>query len=100
MEFQKNHREVDQSGQAGTSAEVDQQEGETQIEQGQKDSSTEEEETYMLVRDKKRRAIKPPKRYAQADVISFALTVVEEIDEIVPRTYEEVMKSKDKDLLL
>ena len=30
--------------------------------------------------------------------ISFALTVAEEINEIVPRTYEEVMNSKNKDL--
>ena len=52
----------------------------------------------MLVRDRKRRVVKPPKRYAQRDVMSFTLTVVEEIDEIVPRSYEEVMKSKDKDL--
>ena len=51
----------------------------------------------MLVRDKKIRALNPPKRYAQADAISFALTVVVEIDKIVLRTYEEVMKSKDKD---
>ena len=44
--------------------------------------------------------VKPPKRYAQADVISFSLIVVEKIDEIVLRTYEEVMKSKDQDLWL
>ena len=48
----------------------------------------------MLVRDRNRRVVKPPKRYAQVDVISFAFTVVEEIDEIVPRTYEEVMKKQ------
>ena len=60
----------------------------------------EEEESYMLIRDRKRRVVKPLKRYAQADVISFALTVAEKIDKIVPRTYEEVVKNKDKDLWL
>ena len=40
----------------------------------------------MLVRDRKRRAVKPPKRYAQADAIYFALAVIEEIDEIIPRS--------------
>ena len=54
----------------------------------------------MIVKDRKRRVVKPPKRYAQADVISFALAIAEEIDDIVPRSYEEVMKSKDKDLWL
>ena len=54
----------------------------------------------MLIRDRKRRAVKPPKRYAQADVISSTLTVAEEIDEIVPRIYEDVTKSKGKDLWL
>lgn len=52
----------------------------------------------MLVRDKKRRAIRPPSRYAQADRISFSLTVAEEIDKIEPRTYEVMMRSKDKKL--
>ena len=54
----------------------------------------------MLVRDRKRRVVKPLKRYAQADVIFFAVTVTVEIDEILPRSYEEVVKSKDKDLWL
>ena len=53
-----------------------------------------------LFETKKRRVVKPLKRYAQADVISFTLTIIEEIDEIVPRTHKEVMKSKDKDLWL
>ena len=44
VEFQKKHDEVDQTGQAGTSTEVDQKEGETQTEQGQEDSSTEEDD--------------------------------------------------------
>ena len=43
----------------------------------------------MLVLDKKRRVVKPLKRYAQADVVSFELTVAEAIDVIVPRTYEK-----------
>jgi len=34
---------------------------------------------YNLARDRTRRQIKPPQRYAQADVISFALSVAEDI---------------------
>ena len=64
VEFHKSQNEDDQNGQLGTSAEVDQQEGETQPEQGQEGSSTKEEESYMLVRDRKRRVVKPLKRYA------------------------------------
>ena len=70
------------------------------MDHGQEESSAKEEESYMLVKDRKRRAIKPPSRYAQANVISFALTIAEENDAIVPRSYEEVMKGKDKDLWL
>ena len=69
VEFHKSQHEDDQNGQPRTSIEVYQQEGEAQIVQGQEGSSTEEEESYILVRDRKRRVVKPPKRYAQADVI-------------------------------
>ena len=48
MEFHQSHHKDNQSGQPGTIVEADQQEGETQREQGQEDSSTEEEESYSL----------------------------------------------------
>ena len=64
LEFHKSHNKDDQNGQPGTSAEVDQQEGESKPKQGQEGSSMEEEESYILVSDRKRKVVKPQKRYA------------------------------------
>lgn len=36
---------------------------------------------YQLVRDRQKRAVKPPEKYGYADMISFYLTVASEIDE-------------------
>ncbi|KAH9717203.1 hypothetical protein KPL71_021739 [Citrus sinensis] len=55
-----------------------------------------ERNSYQLVRDRKRRAIRPPKRYAVADLIAYALTTAKEVNEEEPRTYKEVMNSRDK----
>lgn len=52
---------------------------------------------YLLDRDKQRREIKPPQRYAQSDMLSFALSLAEEveIDELV--SYKEARRCKNKD---
>ena len=46
--------------------------------------------------DRKRRAIRPPKRYAVADLIAYALTDAKEVNEEEPRTYKEAMNSRYK----
>ena len=50
---------------------------------------------YVLSRDRVRRHIKPPTRYAQADLIAFALSArdVVELDE--PLSYSEATRSPD-----
>lgn len=48
---------------------------------------------YQLVRDREKRVIKPPKRYAYADPIAFALTATHEVESDEPRTYSEAVKS-------
>ena len=48
---------------------------------------------YQFVRDREKRVIKPPKRYAYADPIAFALTVAHEVEPDEPRTYSEAVKS-------
>jgi len=48
---------------------------------------------YNLARDRTRRQIKPPKRYAQADVVSFALS--EDIEAQDPVTYRETITSNE-----
>lgn len=40
-----------------------------------------EEDTYQLVRDRKRKIIRPPKRYAMADLIAYDLTVTQKLND-------------------
>ena len=42
-------------------------------------SSSLEKQTYQLARDRERRVIRTPKRFGIADLISYALTVAEEV---------------------
>ncbi|KAE8692398.1 hypothetical protein F3Y22_tig00110839pilonHSYRG00037 [Hibiscus syriacus] len=44
---------------------------------------------YNLVRDRQRRTIRPPERFGHADMISYALSVAEEIEEADPNNYKE-----------
>ena len=39
-----------------------------------------EGDIYQLARDRKRRAIRPPKRYAVVDLIAYALTAAHELN--------------------
>ncbi|KAH9650990.1 hypothetical protein KPL70_026576 [Citrus sinensis] len=50
---------------------------------------------YQLVRDRNKRESKPHKRYAYADLIAFALSVAQGIEEDEPKTYTEAVSSKD-----
>ncbi|KAH9699562.1 hypothetical protein KPL71_024410 [Citrus sinensis] len=50
---------------------------------------------YQLVRNRKKRESKPPKRYAYADLIAFALSAAQRIEEDEPKTYTEAVSSKD-----
>ena len=51
---------------------------------------------YMLARDRARREIRPPPKYAYADVIVYVLNIGDniELDELV--SYEEACNSKNK----
>ncbi|KAH9723787.1 CCHC-type domain-containing protein [Citrus sinensis] len=68
-----------------------------------RDFSEQEEESegdddlrdYQLVRDRKKRESKPPKRYAYADLIVFALSAAQGIEVDEPKTYTEAVSSKD-----
>ena len=48
---------------------------------------------YQLVRDREKRVIRPPRRYAYADLIAFALTAAHEVTTDEPRTYSEAINS-------
>ncbi|XP_073152165.1 uncharacterized protein [Henckelia pumila] len=52
---------------------------------------TEDLNTYNLARDITRREIRAPKRFGEADVACYALTVAEEVEYSEPNTYDESM---------
>ncbi|KAH9658397.1 hypothetical protein KPL70_023479 [Citrus sinensis] len=60
------------------------------------ESAESEEDTYQLARDRKKRTIRPPKRYAVADLIAYALNAAQELNDDEPRTYQEAITSKNK----
>lgn len=47
-----------------------------------------------MIRDRQRRVIKPPQRYGQADLVTFAFTVNEKLIYLEPRNYKETLDSK------
>ena len=55
---------------------------------------------YQLTRDREKRVIKPPKRYGHADIICYALSVAEEIQNSEPKTWREAIESEDSQLWL
>ena len=52
---------------------------------------------YQLARDRQKRVIKTPKRFAYADLIAYALTTTHELDNDEPKTYREAVLGKDAD---
>ena len=53
-------------------------------------------ETYQLARDREIRAIKMPKKYGITDLISYALTVADEVNGREPLSYKKAMSCGDK----
>ncbi|KAH9770981.1 hypothetical protein KPL71_012549 [Citrus sinensis] len=53
--------------------------------------------SYQLVRDREIRVIKPPKRYAHADLIAFALTTIYELDLDEPKTCSEAVRGNESE---
>ena len=53
------------------------------------------QQQYNLARDRARRQIRSPQRYAHANIVSFALSVVEDIESQVPITYHEAIMSNE-----
>ncbi|KAH9803501.1 hypothetical protein KPL71_001790 [Citrus sinensis] len=51
--------------------------------------------TYQLARDRKRRTIRLPKRYAVTDLIAYALSAAHEINDDELKTYQEAITSKN-----
>ena len=49
-----------------------------------------------MARDRKRRTIRPPKRYAIVDLTAYALTAAQELNNDEPRTYQEAITGKNK----
>lgn len=56
-----------------------------------------QEQNYQLTRDKKKRTIKPPKRFGYVDMIAFALAAAQDIDVKEPKTYKEAVQGSYKE---
>ena len=53
---------------------------------------------YSIARDRSRRPIKPPQRFAEADMVAYALNVAEDIDAgEEPSTYNEAISCVDSE---
>ncbi|KAH9779743.1 hypothetical protein KPL71_007826 [Citrus sinensis] len=50
---------------------------------------------YQLTRDRQKRQVRAPERLGYADLIAYALTAAHEVDQEEPKTYEEVVTSKE-----
>ena len=53
-------------------------------------------ESYQLIRDQIRRPRKAPERYGYADLVSYALFALEELDDSELKSYKQAMASQDK----
>lgn len=58
----------------------DEKHNETSEESSVPDRTNQNPQTYTLAKDKPRRNVKPPQRYAHADLTWYALTVAEEVE--------------------
>ena len=47
------------------------------------------------MRDREKRITRPPKKYAYADLIAFALTAAHKLDTDEPKTYSEAVNRDD-----
>ena len=51
---------------------------------------------YSIARDRERRTIKPPQKYEEADMVAYALNVVDNIESSEePSTYEDAVSCSD-----
>ncbi|KAG9454463.1 hypothetical protein H6P81_007367 [Aristolochia fimbriata] len=65
----------------------------TEEEDGGSSEPIVETENYRIARDRPRREIQKPKKYSDVDLVAYALSIAETIDESVPSTYKEAIQS-------
>ena len=58
-------------------------------------SSAQDEQDYSIATGRQRRQIRPPQRYAHADMVMYALTTTENIVGQEPSSYSEAVKSEE-----
>ena len=60
-----------------------------------KENALVQEQQYCLARNRMRKHIKPLQRYAYANLVSCALSMVESIENKEPHTYHEAITNKE-----
>ncbi|RVW41324.1 Retrovirus-related Pol polyprotein from transposon TNT 1-94 [Vitis vinifera] len=93
LQFEVGHETLQPEKSKETSSKTVQEE----IVRERQDEPTQGLESYSLARDKQKRQVKPPKRYGQVEMTTFALSVAEEIVDMEPKTYQEVINSNEAD---
>lgn len=88
--------EVEHAGKGEIQAEISQVED---VQTNQNNTSNDQTDLngYLLARDRERRIIKQPQRCAQADMISYAFQIVEEVCNEEPASFEEAVKGKENE---
>ena len=93
LQFEVEHETLQLEKSEETSSKTVQEE----IVHERQDEPTQGLESYSLARDRQKRQVKPPKRYGQAEMTTFALSVAEEIVDIEPKMYQEAINSNEAD---
>ncbi|KAL6328338.1 hypothetical protein AAG906_034481 [Vitis piasezkii] len=93
LQFEVEHETLQPEKSKETSSKAVQEE----IVRERQDEPTQGLESYSLARDKQKRQVKPPKRYGQVEMTTFALSVAEEIVDMEPKTYQEAINSNEAD---
>ena len=60
-------------------------------------SSQEQFQEYQFTRDRQKRQVKPTKRFGYADLIGYALSAANEIDDEEPKSFKEATQSLFKE---
>ena len=93
LQFEMEHETLQPEKSTETSLETIQEEAV----QERLDEPTQGLESYSLARDKQKKQVKHPKRYDQAEMTTFALSVAEKIVAMELKTYQEAINNNKTD---
>lgn len=87
----------DQAQPASTHVEVEQHEDQLEQDIEDFDEATSDLRNYRLARDKQRRSVKLPDKYKHSDMVSYTLSITDELEYHEPKDNYEVINLLDKE---